>query len=351
MIRRAAPLAAGLAVVLGVLAALSPPAARPADDAVRGVALGLFASDPDYDYGPMLAEIADRGATDVLLAVAWYQPALDATRMAPRPGYSPSDAAIARALAEARARGLRPALLPIVRLERRAPGHWRGVLRPADVDAWFSAYGAFVGRMADLAADGGAVRLYVGSELASLAVHGDRWRALIADVRLRFAGRLSYSANWDHFADIDFWDALDEIGVTGYFPLPAAREARADAWIEPRRRIAALAARHRRPVVLTEVGYPSRATAAARPWDDGGAAAPDLALQAQLFDDFCRAWATAGVARGFYAWNWFGVGGPRDAGFSLRGKPAAARLAACLRAWVAPDDTTPSAVDPSDTDR
>lgn len=308
------------------------------DGAVRGVALGLFAHDPDYDYRPMLDEIAGRGATDVLLAVPWYQSGLEATVIGRRPGHSPADETVRRTLSEARARGLRPALMPIVRLERRGPGHWRGVIRPADVDRWFTAYRGFVARMADLAAAGGAARVYVGSELSSMVRHDARWRALIAAVRERFDGPLSYAANWDHLDGVPFWDALDEIGTTAYFPMPAEADpaALAAAWAGPQQRIAALAARHHKPVVLVEVGYPSRPSAAERPWDDGGEAAVDLALQARLYAGFCRAWAPAGVARGFYAWNWFGVGGPRDPGFSLRGKPAAARVAACLREWVDP---------------
>ncbi len=326
------------AAALGLLVAGRPAPERPTpDSAVRGVALGLFASDPRYDYRPMLDEIADRGATDVLIAVPWYQSGLAAADIAPRPGASPADETVRRALVEARRRGLRPALMPIVRLARRGPGHWRGVIRPADLDRWFAAYGAFVLRMADLARAGGATRLYVGSELATMEPHADRWRALIARTRDRFPGALSYSANWDRLDGVGFWDALDEIGLTAYFPMPDGDpRALADAWAAPRRRVAALAARHRKPVVLAEVGYPSRPSAAARPWDDGGDAPPDPALQARLYDGFCAAWATRGLARGLYAWNWFGVGGPRDAGFTPRGKPAAARLAACLRAWVDP---------------
>lgn len=319
--------------------ALRPPK-RSTDDAIRGIALGLFAADATYDYRAMLDEIAARGATDVLLVVPWYQRDLAAHDLAPRPGHSPADEAIARTLRAARARGLRPALMPIVRLIRRAPGDWRGRLRPADVDAWFAAYGAFVARMATLAEAGGAVRLYVGSELGALEPHADRWRRVIADARDRFRGRLSYAVNWDRLDGVAFWDALDEIGVSAYFPMPspadpAAFDAALDAaWTEPRRRLAALAAAHRRPLVLTEVGYPSRPSAAARPWDDGGPAPVDLDLQARLVAGFCRAWAPAALADGFYAWNWFGIGGPRDPGFSLRGKPAAARFGRCLRGWV-----------------
>ena len=41
---------------------------------VRGVALGLFATDPEWDYGPLVDEIRARGATDVLVVVNAYPP-------------------------------------------------------------------------------------------------------------------------------------------------------------------------------------------------------------------------------------------------------------------------------------
>ncbi|MBX3251683.1 MAG: hypothetical protein KF901_31185 [Myxococcales bacterium] len=88
-------------------------------------------------------------------------------------------------------------------------------------------------------------------------------------------------------------------------------------------------------VVLTEVGYPSRRGAARAPWDDGpGAPVVDLEQQRVLVGAFCDAFAERGVIEGFYAWNWFGVGGPRDTGFTLRGKPAGRALEACFeRPW------------------
>ena len=57
---------------------------------VRGVALGLFASDPDWDYGPLIEEIRARGATDVLVVVNAYQSDRFAADIALRPGRSPS---------------------------------------------------------------------------------------------------------------------------------------------------------------------------------------------------------------------------------------------------------------------
>jgi hypothetical protein len=88
-----------------------------------------------------------------------------------------------------------------------------------------------------------------------------------------------------------------------------------------------LARRVGRRVVLTEVGYGSIDGANRRPWDHTATGPVDLAEQRDCYAAFC---ATAGRAprlAGVYFWNWFGVGGPNDRGYTPRGKPAAHVLA------------------------
>ena len=330
-----------LGAAVGARDAGSSPSSPDQGAFVRGVALGLFASDPGWDYGPMVEEIAARGATDVLVVVNAHQSDRFASDIASRPGQAPSSTTLARTLAQVRRAGMRAALMPVVRLAERAPHEWRGVIAPADgLDVWFSAYRDFVLPLARIAAAEGAYRFVVGSELSSLEAHEGRWRALIGELRVAFPGKLTYSANWDHAAEVQFWDALDEVGLTAYFPVseeasPSAA-GMARAWRGPREEIAVLHARVGKPVLITEVGYASRPRAGARPWDDAGAAEPDLRVQQRLYRGFCDAFAETRVS-GFYVWNWFGFGGPRDAGFTPRGKPAATELAECFaREWLAP---------------
>lgn len=308
----------------------------------RGVALGLFATDPAWDYGPLLDEVKALGASHVLIAVVWTQRHMTSARVHRQPGTSPDNATIVRTLRQAQERGLVTTLFPIVRLEEHKPDEWRGRIAPsAGTDAWFDSYRDFLRTMARLAQAGGAARLSVGSELVSLERHDANWRALIADVRALFSGRVLYSANWDHFVEVPFWDAVDDVGVTGYFEL--ARDERMpeaaaldEAWRAPREALAKLKARTGKPLVVTEVGYPSVVGAARSPWDETRRARVDLDAQVTLYDAFCRAFRRRDehVLDGFYVWNWFGFGGPDDGSYTPRNKPAARALERCLRtAW------------------
>jgi hypothetical protein len=245
---------------------------------------------------------------------------------------------------------MRAALMPVVRLQRRGSHEWRGAIMPADgLDTWFASYRGFVLPLARVAEDAGAHRFVVGSELSSLERYDARWRVLISELRGHFTRMLTYSANWDHGHAVGFWDALDEVGLTAYFPLgsgsvgdrePLSAGALARAWREPRSEIDALARRVGKPILITEIGYASRRSAAEHPWDDTSATEVDLRLQQRLYRSFCDAFTQTPSVSGFYVWNWFGFGGPRDMGFTPRGKPAASELARCFaRPWPAPMPT------------
>ena len=211
---------------------LPPPLVRKQQ---RGVSLGLFAEDVSFDYRPLLREIKDLGATHVALVVPFYQDHAGSTTLALHTRLSPSLEATGEAIRAARRLGLEVTLFPIVRLAKpRAPGEWRGTLKPENTEAWFNAYASILGDHAALAQSTQATRVVVGSEFASLdgAEHLDAWRRLIKNIRSVFKGTLLYSANWDRYRDARLLDLVDEIGVTAYFEL-RAKDAPAPATSRP----------------------------------------------------------------------------------------------------------------------
>lgn len=325
----AAALAVAAAAFLAACSDGGDVAPRPLE-APGGVSLGLFASDPDYDYRPMVDEIAARGAHDVLIVV----PISQANAASPSPETDSVNHRALRDTLDAAARaGLRTAVMPIVTLEDRAGGAWRGELTPSGgAEAWLRSYASVATDLARTAEERGAVRFVVGSELNSMQTHREPWAALVRDVRAAFSGRLSYSANWDAYETVAFWDLVDEIGVSAYFPVHGEGDARrraADAWRVHWAQLSSFGAAHGRPVVLTEIGFPAHGGAASTPWDETVDAPVDPTLQADLLRGFCDASAEHPSAA-FYVWNWFGWGGPRDPGYTPRGKPAAAVLRSCF---------------------
>ncbi|HYM61376.1 MAG TPA: hypothetical protein VEZ11_10840 [Thermoanaerobaculia bacterium] len=106
---------------------------------------------------------------------------------------------------------------------------------------------------------------------------------------------------------IQFWDALDFIGVSGYYPLVNAdaptRAQLVAAWQPVVADLGALSAKWHRKVLFTELGYRSADRAAWKQWElkDGDRANPQL--QADAYTAFFEAvWPQPWVA-GVYWWR------------------------------------------------
>jgi hypothetical protein len=289
----------------------------------------MFSEDVSFSYGPLLAEIVALGATHVALVIPLYQTDGASHDLRLHTRLSPTMALVAETIRAARRDGLEVTVFPIVRLSAPRPGEWRGTLAPRDPAAWFRRYGELLGELAALAQSTGATRLVVGSELSTLdgAATLERWQPLLAAVRGVFAGKLLYSANWDHYRDARLLDLVDEEGITGYFELRAPSAPADDAtleagWRRLRKELEAWRKSSSRGFVFTELGYRSRAGGTATPWDEGTRGTPDLEEQRRAFAAFRRAWSGSPALEGAYIWNWYGFGGAGTTGYTPRGKPA-----------------------------
>lgn len=327
MIRAALDALSHAATALALLA-MSPTLARAAPP-MKGIALGLYHREADekgYSFHQMLREIRATGADHVSLVVGWKQRDVRASTLEPDPEITISDARLRSLIREARRHRLKVLLFPIVELEIRRPLEWRGTLAPRDVDAWWRAYERFILHYARLAAEEKVHILSVGSELGTTEGWRDRWYALISAVERVFPGELLYSANWDHYEKVSFWDRLDYIGVTAYNELTRDSEATVEeltrAWRSVRETLVAFARKIDRPVVITEVGYVSRDGAAVHPWDYTSRARIDLEEQRRCYQAFVAAWQGEERLAGVFFWNWFGAGGERDGYYTPKGKPA-----------------------------
>ena len=314
-----------------------PPPPPPPVDRQRGVALGLFAEDVSFNYGPLLAEIVALGATHVSLVVPLYQTDATTHDIALHTRYSPTLTALADVARAAKRDGLQVTIFPIIRLSSPGPGQWRGTLAPRDRDAWFRRYLDLLGELGAVASLTGATRLVVGSELSSLEDDLDHWRPVIERVRAIFPGKLVYSANWDHYRSTALYELVDEDGISGYFNLREASAPTDDAtldagWRRARREIEAWHIGRNHPFIFTELGYRSRKGVTAAPWDEGPGGTPDIDEQRRAFASFRRVWATAAVLDGVYVWNWYGYGGIDTTSYTPRGKPAEIEVRSLLGA-------------------
>jgi hypothetical protein len=293
-----------------------------------------------------LTQLAGTGANSVALVPSWYQRSRSSTRIGPDARRSPTDQSLAVIVARAQDLGLRVFLRPIVETRDGTP---RAQLRPRSPGAWFRSYRRFIRHYAQLGQRLGVDMLSVGLEYRSLdgPSRARNWRRVIRTVRARFQGPLTYGANGaDAWSRVRFWDALDVIGIDAYFPLsnagtPGAAEI-ARRWgrftdrfgITHRYlgRMGALSRKHRKPIVFTELGYPSSVRAAASPWSTGGRYSG--AAQRRALDGAFQALARRRWFAGLYIWEWSvnpRSGGRGDTGHTPQGKPAERSIGAWFR--------------------
>lgn len=201
-------------------------------------------------------------------------------------------------------------------------------------DAWtpahFAEYERFILYYARLGAEMKVDAFCIGNELKRSTANEQAWRRIIAAVRRVYRGPLTYGANFDEVERVRFWDALDWIGVSAYYPLVDAptptRAQLVRAWQPIVARLAALSRTAKRPIVFTEIGYRSANGGAWRQWEVPREAPVNLAVQTAAYEAFFEAVWPQPWLMGAYPWKWFsypGHSGPADNEWELENKPAA----------------------------
>lgn len=303
---------------------------------LRGATLPLWSPRPDLVAwaSARLDEVVAAGGNAVQLVVLARQRDVTSAEVARSPS-APDDHELGAVIAAARERGLTVMLLPIIELEQIGDGQWRGTLRPADRDRWWTSYERLLLGYAELAEATKVDWLAVGSELGSTEGWQERWYHLISAARRRYRGKLLYSANWDRYDQVSFWRRLDAIGVSSYFSVATTDDDSAAQmalrWRDALRSLASAGRARELPVILTEVGIPSRDGAALAPWDYTRDGSLDLEEQRRAFWGLAAAWPGRPLT-GALVWEIAGDGGGDDPGYSPRGKPAWCVLAAWWRA-------------------
>ena len=255
---------------------------------------------------------------------------------------------IRKTASQARAVGLKVAVVPHIYV---MSGEWRGQIDPGgseEWERWFDSYDEFAGRFAALAQEIGADLFSIGVEFkSSTNFHEERWRTTIDKVRSLYSGPITYSANWDELDQVEFWDALDLIGVNAFWPLADRPGDGFETMTEKAGDVAdeleALAVFWNRPVAMVEFGVKSARDAALAPWewpehcrdlvyDEPYQAAAYRAVFEQIGS---RPWF-----KGLFIWKYFSdpydISQEERAGFSPKGKLAED----VLSDWFASDWST-----------
>lgn len=275
-----------------------------------------------------LEELAATGASHVAIVVTGYMADTSSSEVFWHDNRTPTEESLRAALGRARELGLRTVLKPHVDV---LGGAYRGFIDPTDRGRWFDSYETLMLRWAEIAEQEGCESFWIGTELESMSHDLARWRRLITALRERFSGSLVYAANWTDLEEPDtlaLGSLVDALGVDAYFPVADVEQPTVTdlmlGWQPWLLVIEEVARQTGRPIIITEVGCPSRRGAAIEPWNADGDAPIDQEHQARYYEATLRALSSSDAIKGIYFWAWgVGEGGPSDGRHTPRGKPAA----------------------------
>ena len=268
-----------------------------------------------------------------------YQPTDTTKVMHPRKEvgvWNRRDSAYIRVVKEVHKRNVHVMLKPHLWMDKG----WRSNIKmdsSKEWDVWFDSYEKHMLHYAALAEHLNIELLCIGTEFrSSIKAQPKRWNQLIGDIKNIYKGKLTYAANWDgEYENVKFWSQMDYIGIQAYFPLtnknnPDLAEIK-EGWDKHIKMLKKLSKQYDRPILFSEIGYRSDASATIEPWVWGSAldtltntksnTTQNLAYEAL----FQKLWNEDWFA-GMYFWQWHNTSKEGDQyeemEFTPRYKPA-----------------------------
>ncbi len=170
----------------------------------------------------------------------------------------------------AKAQGLHIMLKPQVWMR----GAWVGDMdfsRESDWKIWEDSFRDYIMTFVDIAIEHDVEMICVGTEFRNAVKEREQfWRNLIREIRSKYSGKLTYSANWDDYEKVPFWDMLDFIGISAYFPLSEYDTPNqyylSFRWNKTVNKLEKYSKKIGRPILFTEYGYLSVDGAAGKTW-------------------------------------------------------------------------------------
>ena len=220
--------------------------------------------------------------------------------------------------------GLRVALKPTANCKN---GTWRAHINFFDKDVpcepkwcnWFASYTEFQMHYAGIAKQTGCEMFIAGCEMVMTEIRENEWRKLIADIKEVFKGPVSYNTDKYQEGHVTWWDAVDVISSSGYYPK--------DDWETQLDRIETVVKKYHKPFFFAEAGCMSKEGSNKVPNDWTIQGELDLKGQAEFYESMFAACEKRDWVQGFGLWSWSEQlkeqeEALKDSGYELYEKPA-----------------------------
>lgn len=197
--------------------------------------------------------------------------------------------------------GLQVALKPTANCKN---GTWRAYINFFDKDVhcepkwrnWFAAYTKFQLHYAKIAEETNCEMFLAGCEMVMSERRDAEWRKLIADIKSVYSGPVSYNTDKYQEDNITWWDCVDIISSSGYYPLKD--------WEQELDRIEKVVKKFNKPFFFSECGCMSTEGSSKAPNDWTVTGKVNLKEQADWYTAMFEACKKRSWVEGFCLWDW-----------------------------------------------
>ena len=295
---------------------------------IKGITFGAFAGRGSFEtkeaYTSMDHLIERTGANFIILVPNGVQDTPQSETIDYNSQATMSDEELIRMINYIHVKGLRVALKPTANCKN---GTWRAHINFFDKDVpcepkwcnWFASYTEFQMHYAGIAKQTGCEMFIAGCEMVMSEHRENEWRQLIADIRTVYDGPVSYNTDKYQEDNVTWWDCVDVISSSGYYPI--------DDWDSQLDRIEAIVRKFKKPFFFAETGCMSTEGSARVPNDWTVRGALNLEEQAAWYSRMFEKAGKRDFVEGFCMWDWAWKqhslqAALKDRGYDIYGKPA-----------------------------
>ena len=284
---------------------------------IKGFTYGYAARRGDYRTPAAIKSqdlLYELGNNWVCLAVLNYQKAFYSTEIAFDFSRTPTDRDIAFAVEKAHSKGVKVCLKPMLNSDDNM---WRAYIGFPDLNMgendvywnkWFESYTAFMAHYAELAEELKVEMICIGCEMLATEHKESHWRDLIAKLRTIFSGKIVYNTNHGKEDSAAWFDALDYLGTSAYYPVgkeSSDKAAMTAEWEKVRGRINKIADKLNKKYIFMEIGCRSAKGCAGMPWDFYNKQFPRCEdEQANFYESCLDVFENEKRFAGVFWWDW-----------------------------------------------
>lgn len=303
---------------------------------IKGFSYGFMAKRGEYASGQALEslkKLRDTGTEWIALCLVVNQDTYHSTDIRFDYNETPTDLELIQIIHEAHQLGFKVCFKPMINCHDHV---WRARISFPDEgdywDKWFHSYGGFLKHYGELATYTQCEMFCLGCEMIGTEPQESHWRTLISEIKNIYKGPLIYNANHGKEDNIAWWDLVDYLGTSAYYPVAseggASEEEMIMNWEQVAKRVEALHKRYQKPIVFMEIGCRSARGCATMPWDFTETHLPhDENEQARFYSSCMKVFSHQPWFKGYFWWDWKHIlhereTAPTNDDFAIYGKKA-----------------------------